>query len=87
MAYLGLDGQVEGTFFKGQQVPIVVAGSLWVDPHFELPAERRKLLRLPSPCLATPERELDCPPPPKPTLPCCAYTHIVLDHEVTQVGH
>lgn len=20
-------------------------------------------------------------------MPCCAYTHIVLDHEVTQVGH
>lgn len=48
LAYLGLDGQVEGTFFKGQQVSIVVACTLWVNPHFELPVERKRLPRLPT---------------------------------------
>lgn len=55
LAYLGLDGQVEGTFFKGQQVPIVVACTFWVDPHFDLPVERRKVPGLLLLCLATPE--------------------------------
>lgn len=38
--YLGLHCQVEGAFLEGQQVPIVIACALGVDPHFELPGER-----------------------------------------------
>lgn len=43
LAYLGLDGQVEGTFLERQQVTVVVPRALWVDPHFELQARRRPL--------------------------------------------
>ena len=39
-AHLCLDRQVEGTFLERQQVPIVIARALGVDPHFQLQGRR-----------------------------------------------